>query len=254
MKTTLPLIGIPCQQDITSDSFKDPVNSQSQAYLTAVTQAGGIPFLIPLNLETHALRRLYDLAAGIILAGGGDIEPARYDQAPVEGVVLSNVQPARDETEITLSRWAAAEGKPTLAICRGIQLMAVAAGGSLCQDLPLLRPEATLHQYAYMGEGSNPDDYLAHEVELSLTSRLARILQRPRLWTNSLHHQAVEHVPPPFEIAGCSSDGVIEAIELPGHRFFIGVQWHPEILLHKQEEARLIFRGFIEACQEGGQL
>lgn len=254
MQTPLPLIGIPCQQGITSDEFKDPVNSQSQAYLTAVTQAGGVPFLIPLDLEPQALRQLYDLAAGIILAGGGDIEPARYSQTPAVDANLSQLQPARDEAEINLSRWAAAEGKPTLAICRGIQVMAVAAGGSLCQDLPLFRPEATLHRYDYTGAGKNPDDYLAHQVELDPASRLAQILKRRSLWTNSLHHQAVERIPHPFEITGCSTDGVIEAIELPGHPFFIGVQWHPEMLLHKQEEARLIFRGFIEACEGGGQL
>jgi putative glutamine amidotransferase len=188
------------------------------------------------------------MAAGIILAGGGDIEPVRYNQSPAPGVPLFHVQPARDQTEITLSRWAAEDGKPTLAICRGIQVMAVAAGGRLCQDLPLLRPDAVLHQYTYIGEGSNGEDHLAHEVELSPTSRLAQILRRRTLWTNSLHHQAIAHLPRPLEIAGCSSDGVIEAIELPDHPFFIGVQWHPELLIYKQEEARQIFKAYIEAA------
>jgi putative glutamine amidotransferase len=247
-KSAAPLIGIPCYQSISGDEFKEPIYGQDSSYMEAITQAGGIPFLIPLNLETPALRQLYESATGILLAGGGDIEPARYNQAPFDGVTLSHVQPARDQAEITLSRWAAAEGKPTLAICRGIQVLAVSAGGSLYQDLPLQRPEATLHHYAYIGEGSNAADYLAHEVTLEPTSRLAQVLQSRSLWTNSLHHQAIKDVPAPLKIVGCSSDGVIEAIEIPGHPFFVGVQWHPEMLLAKQEAARQIFAAFVAVC------
>jgi putative glutamine amidotransferase len=242
------LIGIPCYQTITGDEFKEAILGQSDSYMKAVTQAGGVPFLIPLDLEISALRQLYKLASGILLAGGGDIEPARYNQTLLDGVTLSHVQPARDQTEITLSCWAAAEGKPTLAICRGVQVVAVSAGGSLYQDLPLQRADATLHQYAYIGEGSNAEDHLAHEVTLDPASRLAQILQSCAIWTNSLHHQAIKDVPAPLKIVGCSSDGVVEAVELPGHPFFVGVQWHPEMLLAKQAAARQIFEAFIAAC------
>ena len=147
MKSSLPLIGIPCRHDASAYYGKNPVNAQNESYLSAVSQAGGLPFLIPLNLETPALRTLYELAEGILLTGGGDVDPSLLQQDPHP--TLSDIQPDRDELEITLSRWAAADGKPILGICRGIQVMAVAAGGTLCQDLPSQRPEATLHNYGY---------------------------------------------------------------------------------------------------------
>jgi putative glutamine amidotransferase len=246
MNGSKPLIGIPCRHDVSTIYAKDPVNAQGDKYLRVISQAGGIPLLIPLNLEMPALRTLYDLAAGILLPGGGDIEPALYQQSTRHE--LSDVQPDRDQTEIVLSRWAAEEGKPLLGICRGIQVIAVAAGGTVCQDLPTERPEATLHRYDYLGEGEDRWHYMAHEVELNPASRLCHILQTERLWVNSLHHQAVESVPAPLHIAGCSSDGVAEAIELPGHPFYCAVQWHPEVLTGEDEFARQLFRAFVEAC------
>ena len=182
-----------------------------------------------------------------MLTGGGDVEPSLYgcETHPSQG----DVQPDRDEEEITVARWAAAEGKPLLGICRGIQVIAVAAGGTLIQDIPSQLPAATLHRYAYNNEHSQPDNYLAHEVELTPTSRLARIVETAAIWTNSLHHQAVQNVPAPWQIAGRATDGVVEVIENPEHPFFIGVQWHPEVLVAEQESARRIFAAFVQACR-----
>ena len=222
-----PLIGVPCYQDTSSNYSKQPVNAQIDAYLSAVTGAGGTPFLIPLNLDEPALRQLFDLS-----------------QAK-----LHSVQPHRDEVEMTLSRWAAEDGKPTLAICRGLQIVAVAAGASLYQDLPGQMPQATLHNYAYQTEGTNPHDYLAHEVDLTPESRLAEIFPTTKLWGNRLHHQAVRQLSPPLQVVGYSTDGVIEALELPQHPFFCAVQWHPELLLAKQKEPQLIFEAFVAACR-----
>ncbi len=247
MTSSLPLIGIPCFHDKSRGYGNNPTNAQYDAYLSAIVQAGGLPLLIPLNLETAALRQLFDVAAGILLTGGGDIDPALYRQTPQ--ATLYNVQPDRDQLEITLSRWAADEGKPTLAICRGIQIMAVAAGGDLCQDVPSQMPEAVHHVYLYNQEGGNTDDYLAHEVELTPSCRLARILQTNTLWVNSLHHQAVKSVPDPLQIVGYSSDGVVEVIEHADHPFFCGAQWHPELLVAEHESARRIFEAFVEACR-----
>jgi putative glutamine amidotransferase len=247
MTNTLPLIGIPCRHDISSNYPQNPINAQSEAYMSALAEAGGLPFLIPLNLETSALRRLYDLADGILLTGGGDITPSLFQQAPHPS--LSDVQPDRDELEMTLSRWAVADGKPLLGICRGIQVMAIAAGGTLCQDLPSEMPEATLHYYGYLDDERIAYDKLIHEVELTSSCRLAHVLRTRQLWVNSLHHQAVRSVPEPVQIVGRSSDGVVEVIELPGHPFFIGLQWHPEVLVAEHESARQIFRAFVEACE-----
>ncbi len=246
IKSSSPLIGIPCRHDTSNNYAKELVNVQSETYLSAISQAGGIPLLIPLNLERAALRTLYDLAAGILLTGGGDIDPALYGQEPHAKLV--DVQADRDREEITISRWAMADGKPLFGICRGVQVIVVAAGGALCQDIPSLMPQATLHNYAYRGEGSNGRDCIIHEVELTPSCRLSQILQTKRLKVNSLHHQAVESVPEPFQIVGRSTDGVIEVVELPGHPFYCGVQWHPEILVAKHETSRRTFRGFVEIC------
>ena len=159
------------------------------------------------------------------------------------------MQPDRDEIELKISRWAAKDGKPLLAICRGIQVLAVAHGGTLCQDIPSQMPEATMHAYHYLGDEEPPVDHLLHEVQIAPSCRLADILQTTCLPVNSLHHQAVMHTPEPLQIVGRSNDGVIEVLELPQHPFYIGVQWHPELLTHKQSAARQIFESFVQACQ-----
>ena len=244
--TPAPLIGIPCRHDLSVNYGRKPVNAQSDTYLSAIGQAGGIPFLIPLKLDTPALRRLYNLADGILLSGGGDIDPVLLKQPP--GPNLADVQPDRDAVELTFSRWAAADGKPLLAICRGIQIIAAAAGGTLCQDLPSQMPQAHLHNYPYNNGTGLPETKLVHDVQLAPSCHLSRIFDTQTLPVNSLHHQAVQRVPEPLAIVGRSSDGVVEAIELPGHPFYCGVQWHPEVLAAEHESARRLFRAFIAAC------
>ncbi len=245
MKAESPKIGLLCRHDRSLNYRQKPIYAQNEPYIQAVSQAGGIPFLIPLNLPESSLRTLYDLADGLVLTGGGDVEPSLYHHNPHP--TQGDVQPDRDRDEITVARWAAAEGKPLLGICRGIQVIAVAAGGELWQDLPSQLPEANLHRYAYNNQNAHPDDYLIHAVELAPSCRLAQIVGSDPIWTNSMHHQAVKHVPEPFRVTGRASDGVVEVVEHPGHPFFIGVQWHPEVLTHQHESARQIFKAFVEA-------
>jgi putative glutamine amidotransferase len=242
-----PLIGIPCRHDTSPTYMNEPLNVQSDAYLKAISEAEGIPLLIPLNLPDTALRRLYELTDGILLSGGGDIDPPLYGQN--EHPSLSDVQPDRDDMEMKISRWAAEDGKPLLAICRGIQVLAVAHGGTLCQDIPSQMPDAKLHHYHYLGDGEPPVDQFVHEARFASSSRLADMLQTDCLPVNSLHHQAVLTAPAPLQIVGRSNDGIIEALELPQHPFYIGVQWHPELLTHKQDAARQIFQAFVQACR-----
>lgn len=247
MKSEFPKIGMLCRHDRSLNYGQKPIYAQGEPYIRAISQAGGIPFLIPLNLPESSLRTLYDLAAGVILTGGGDVEPSLYHQEPHS--TQGDVQPDRDQDEITVARWAATEGKPLLGICRGIQVMAVSTGGTLWQDVPSELPQATLHDYAYNNNNSHPEDYLAHAVELTPSSRLARILETGTVWTNSLHHQAVKSVAEPFQITGQTTDGVVEVIEHTAHPFCIGVQWHPEVLIDQQQAARQIFKAFVEACE-----
>jgi putative glutamine amidotransferase len=240
---TRPLIGVPCRHDISHGYWKSPINAQNEAYLNALTTTGAIPFLIPLNLDTAALRRLYDLADGLLLTGGGDIDPSLYRQDTQ--VSLADFQPDRDALEVLLTRWAMADDKPTLGICRGIQMMAVASGGSLCQDLPTMMPQATAHNYVYNDLGTHEETDLIHEVTLAPDCKLAQAMGTEALWVNSLHHQAVQSVGEPLHVVGHASDGVVEAVEHPSHRFFCGIQWHPELLFKEHAAARRVFEAFV---------
>lgn len=249
MKTphhSAPLIGIPTRYDNSGMYANRPIQAQNDAYLQAVQDAGGIPFMIPLGLKETSLRGLFDMADGILLSGGGDIDPSHYGQAPHPS--LSDVQPERDRTEIILSRWAAAEGKPILGICRGFQVMGVAAGGNMYQDVFTLRDNTQKH--SFFDNSGKPRNYLAHNVVLDDTCRLARIFGETSFLVNSLHHQAVKEIPAPYRVVGHASDGVNEALELPNHPFFCGVQWHPEELTKNTPQAPLLFQAFIQACQQ----
>lgn len=246
--THKPRIGVPCRGDISGLYRGRPINAQNVSYLKAIIEAGGVPFLIPVVADGEVLRTLFTMADGILLTGGGDVDPGNYRQAPSE--FLSDVQPDRDRQEITLIQWCLAEGKPLFGICRGIQVMTVAAGGSLWQDLARENPRAQRHDY-YYNDDSFPRDFLAHQVRLEPDSVVARALAQETVEVNSLHHQAVRDLLPPFRVVGRAGDGVVEAIEAPGHPFAVGVQWHPEELLHKRPEAGRLFSAFVSACVNG---
>jgi putative glutamine amidotransferase len=266
-----PLIGIPCRSDSSMIYKGRPTDAQSSSYISAIISAGGAPFLIPIEARDDVLRILFEQADAILLPGGGDIAPQFLGgtphpslsdvqpsdlfktQALVESGTphpsLSDVQPARDELELTLARWGLEAGKPLLGICRGIQVMNVAAGGSLYQDIASQCPDAGRHDYF---SGSNyPRDFLAHPVAIEPGSRLGAVLSVDHLSVNSLHHQALKEVPPPYRVVARSPDGVVEGIEVPHHPFAIGVQWHPEELVANQEAARCLFLAFVAAYRNG---
>ncbi|MFQ5578325.1 MAG: gamma-glutamyl-gamma-aminobutyrate hydrolase family protein, partial [Anaerolineae bacterium] len=215
-----PVIGIPCRHDTSGRYTGRPINAQNTAYTRAIIWAGGIPVLIPLELDEAALRTVYKLCGGILLTGGGDVNPHLYRQSPHPSI--QDVQAERDRVEITLARWAAADCKPLLGICRGIQVMAVAVGGTLVQDIPSQVGAAVRHDNFYDNDGY-ARDYLAHPVHLNSESRLAQLLQTETLPVNSLHHQAIQALPEPYQIVGRAADGVPEALDLPEHPFFCGV-------------------------------
>lgn len=243
-----PLIGILARHDKSASYLKTPMQAQGEAYLQSVMMAGGTPFIIPLNLPEAELRRLCDLADGILLTGGGDIAPELYGKQPFGKE--ADLQRDRDDAEILVSRWAADEKKPLLAICRGMQIISVAMGGELLQDLPEQKPEAEKHQYVYVAEGSHDMTDLVHDVQLSAGCLLRRILKTDNLPVNSMHHQAVISAPAPLEIVGWSSDGVAETVELSSHPFYVGVQWHPEELFEDDAASRAIFEAFVQACRK----
>jgi putative glutamine amidotransferase len=184
---------------------------------------------------------------GLLLTGGEDVAPARYGESPHPSVV--DVDEARDEFEIALVNEARRLDLPILAICRGIQVLNVAAGGTLVQDIPSQVPGALEHRLAV----PQHEPYaLAHEVWLDKDTLLARLM-RERLSdadscdVNSRHHQAVKQIAAGFETSATAPDGVIEAIEDPTVRFCLGVQWHPENFW-RTGEFRPLFEGFLDAC------
>ncbi len=191
-----------------------------------------------------ALPAALDGCSGLMLTGGPDVDPREYAEPDRHPTV--EVDPVRDRYELALAREALARDLPVLAICRGAQVLNTAAGGTLLQDIPSLVPAALHHRR------DQPKDALAHEVAVArgtclwtlLTSRLDA---RGTIAVNSRHHQSVKAPAPGFVVAAVSPDGVIEAIEKPGARFCVGVQWHPENF-RSGGEFKTLFEAFVAAC------
>lgn len=208
----------------------------------AVGRAGGLPILVPAGLQPAAVRALYDRLDGLLIPGGGDVNPARYN-APVHPAT-AGIDDERDALEISMAQWAAADDRPLLGICRGHQLAHVALGGALVQDIASQVTTDIQHD----NRVERPRD-LIHAVSVAVDSRLADVLGGTTCAVNSLHHQAVARPAPGMRVVGSAPDGVIEASELAGHRYFITVQWHPEDLVADPAMLRL-FEGLVEAARE----
>ena len=159
---------------------------------------------------------------------------------------LKTVDAARDDTEITLARWALAGHMPILGICRGIQSLNVAAGGDLFQDLPDQRPGSIRHSYPF---AESPWERPTHAIRVEARSQLAGVLGTVSLMTNSFHHQAVRAMAPGFVPVAWAKDGVIEGMENPDRSFAVAVQWHPEAMVRDDVHARNLFTAFVAAAR-----
>lgn len=215
-------------------------------YISSVKQAGGLPVLIP-PLDENMIDELLMTVQGIILTGGGDIDPVLYgDSERVPETV--EVSTERDRFEIALARKAHALDMPTLGICRGMQILNVAFGGSLYQDIVGDNCSETLH------DQGKPYDALTHTVQIIPGTRLAELSQENHRHpntleafpVNSIHHQTIKELGEPFQINALSEDGLIEGIEDPSKSFYIGVQWHPEYLA----SGSLLFDAFCTAVMD----
>jgi putative glutamine amidotransferase len=212
-------------------------------YRQSITHVGGDVHILDLPMKPAEAIGQID---GLLLTGGGDVAPARYGEAPHPSVV--DVDLVRDEFEIALIAEARKRKMPIFAICRGVQVLNVACGGTLVQDIPTQVKGALEHKLAVPPHQAYA---LAHEVWLDKDTLLARLM-RERLSdadscdVNSRHHQAIKQVAGGFEVSATAPDGVIEAIEDSSSRFCLGVQWHPENFW-RTGEFRPLFEGFVEA-------
>lgn len=240
-----PIIGIPCGTFHDRD-WCPPSYGHRKSYIDAVVTAGGVPLLMPLVDDEEVLRALYERVDGVLLAGGGDIEPHYYGEEPLPE--LGMVDELRDVVELPLVRWAVEDNKPVLGVCRGMQVMNVALGGSLYQDIPSQLGSEIVHNGSYTQKDWT---YMVHDLQLAPDSRLANIMGVEVFPINSLHHQSVKQVAPALRPVGWAPDGVVEALEgLNGH-FMIGVQCHPEALQGAADTRwQSLFRQFVETCRE----
>jgi putative glutamine amidotransferase len=238
-----PVIGLLTRPDHSAAWSGYRLYGQGAVYSQAVALAGGAPVLIPLELGKSAWRSLYERLDGLLLPGGVDMDPAHYGEARHPD--LGEVDDALDAAELVLTRWALEEDLPLLGICRGIQTLNVAAGGSLYQDLPAQFPGALQHRFS---PPEYPRDHRGHTVHIQAGSRLAQVLETLDLPVNSRHHQAVKEAAPGFVVAARAPDGVIEGLEKPGARFCVGVQWHPESLAAGDPQMLALFEAFVQAA------
>ncbi len=237
-----PIIGITTRKDLTPAGL--PAVMLQQAYTNAIIQAGGAPVLIPSDLPEAGWRELFQRLDGILFTGGGDIAVEHFKGEAHPKV--TGLDEARDAIELGLVRSVVEAGKPFLGICRGLQATNVALGGTLYTDILDQVPNALQHDYQD-ADIMKERTYLVHPVRVEEGSRIGGIFGQPMLQVNSLHHQGIKDLAPGLKAVAFAPDGIIEAVELPGHPFGMAVQWHPEWLTD-QESIRRLFKAFVGAA------
>lgn len=209
-------------------------------YQKVIAANGGIPIILPF-LEENLAQEMVEKCDAILFSGGEDVDPQFYGQDPHQK--LGETIPLRDKWEIALLEKAMEKKKPILAICRGIQLVNIALGGSLIQDIPSDIKNSIKHSQTVNRSWDS------HWVTLEKGSRLEEILQETKIRVNSLHHQAIDRLAEPLRVTAKSSDGVIEAIEHEYYgNFLLGIQWHPESMAATDEKMNKIFAEFVKSA------
>jgi putative glutamine amidotransferase len=234
-----PLIGVTISTTVNASPERAYVNG---AYVRALQDAGGVPVLLAPQLHSAARLVLWRLLDGVVLTGGGDIDPARFGQS--RHPTVSDVSQARDTLEIDLSHYALEHRLPLLAICRGIQVLNVALGGTLHQDI------ASDFEHCIAHSQTEARHQPTHRVKVEDGTRLARILGVAEVEVNSFHHQALARLGQGLRAVAWSPDGIVEGVELEEEReLALGVQWHPEDLVGHDPAARNLFRAVVEASR-----
>lgn len=242
-----PLIGVTTQSLQAVEGIPaamPPSWIMNRMYLDALVRAGAAPVLLPLLADQpQVMRVLYERLDGLLLPGGVDIEPATFGEP--RHPLLRHTDPPRDVVELQLARWALDDGLPVLGLCRGLQILNIAAGGTLYQDVQAQRFGSQKHDFE---PPEHTRDFLAHDVELVTGSRLHALVGAGSAPVNSMHHQGIQRLGEGLAATAHAPDGLVEAIEGTGSGFAMAVQWHPESLEPKDDVARALFREFVTAA------
>ncbi len=231
-----PIIGVMPLWDNGKDSIW-----MLPGYMDGISEAGGTPVIFPFSRDAEELAGLVELCGGILFTGGHDVSPGLYHEEPLPGLVSCCEK--RDVMEAIVLRAAIELDRPILGICRGIQFINAALGGSLYQDLPSQHPSRVEHHQRA------PYDVPVHDVELKENTPLSGCLGVDRLAVNSCHHQAVKALAPGLESMATSPDGLTEALYMPAVKFLWAVQWHPEFSYKSDANSRKIFKAFVDAAK-----
>lgn len=233
-----PFIGVSVSIDDGENLYQS-----GKANSLAIEEAGGIPILLPFLQDNDSIDELVDRLDGLYLTGGGDIDPICFNEEPHKA--LGTVQPHRDAFELTITKKMLEKNKPVLGVCKGAQIINVASGGDIFQDI-----YSQIDQELLQHNQKRNKEYPSHTVEVVAGSLLHKLIGGKKIRVNSFHHQAIRKVGENFIITARASDGIVEAIESKAHRFALGVQWHPEHLAvgGDEEISKGIFRGFVTAC------
>jgi putative glutamine amidotransferase len=238
-----PFIGITCSRRIVEGwaphPIGDTIDYTFEEYSRAIRHCGGAPVLIPIAQSRETLQTILGQINGLILSGGPDIHPKSYDEQPLPE--LGEVDEDLDRMELQIAKMAFQTNLPILAVCRGVQVLNVASGGTLYQDIPTQVQDSINHV-------QNVDKTIqTHTVRIERETLLHRILRRTEIWVNGKHHQAIKHLASDFIVSARAKDGIIEAIEHPSKRFVLGVQWHPEGTWEKDPYSKKLFHAFVQA-------
>ncbi|EUJ24278.1 glutamine amidotransferase [Listeria grandensis FSL F6-0971] len=218
----------------------EPRATVNDTYVKAIAKAGGAPIILPVTQGSYA-KEIVARIDGLVLTGGDDISPFLYGEEPL--AELSATLPERDIYEIELLKETLAQNKPVLAICRGVQLMNVAFGGTLYQDISYAQGIERQHL-----QRTDPV-FPIHSITTKAASELRAIFGEKAM-VNSLHHQVIRDIADEFHATAWASDGVIEGLEREGNLFVVGVQWHPEIMVKQDDEMCPLFETFVQKVEE----
>jgi putative glutamine amidotransferase len=241
MSRRRPLVGI--TPDIAaSPRAHEPMIIIQERYARAIEAAGAVPLVLPVLPAATSMRTMIETLDGLVVSGGNfDIHPKFYGEKPIPA--LGAIKEERTDFELGLIALALKRDLPLLGICGGAQAINVALGGSLYQDIDAQRPERIEHQR------SDLKDRGGHEVAVHEKTKLRKIVGRPTLKVNTTHHQAVKAPGKHIIVNATAEDRLIEGIESAAHRFVLGVQWHPEFLVHRDAAQRKIFAALVRACR-----